>query len=124
VLTVPALRPSNTPPGTLRQQWADLYDTGKLWFPPGAILTTAAFAQIAWITRQSGGAWRPWVVAAASIFATIPFTVLVMMGGIKELRVCEESKVPHLVKKWNRQNWVRAGFYAVGFGAAVWAVCV
>jgi predicted lysophospholipase L1 biosynthesis ABC-type transport system permease subunit len=104
VLTVPALRLSTTPPDTLRQQWADLYDIGKLWFPPGAIVTSAAFAQIAWLTRQSGGIWKPWVFAAASIFATIPFTVLVMMGGIKELRICEESKVPGLVSKWNRQS--------------------
>jgi hypothetical protein len=47
-----------------------------------------------------------------------------MMGGIKELRICEESKVPGLVSKWNRQNWVRAGVYAVGFATAVWTACV
>jgi hypothetical protein len=104
----------------VQRQWAALYDSGKRSFPPAAILTSAAFAEVAWVTRD-----KAWVVAATATVAIIPYTFAFMMGNIRELTGCvDKDKLPVLVKRWAWLNLGRSVLLGVAFGTAVWKVCL
>ena len=117
---------TTTPPAILQRQWQALYDSGKTWFPPTVVLTSAAFARVAWLARQGGGAnWEPWAVSAAATVAIIPFTLLVMMPDIRRLEEAQgkDKNLPGLIAKWSWLNMVRTGLHAVAFGTSLWTVC-
>jgi len=120
---------ATTPPVILQRQWQALYDSGKTWFPPTVVLTSVAFAEVAWLTRRGGahyGAWEPWAVSATATVAIIPFTLLFMMPDIRQLeeaRGKENNNLPGLLANWSWLNMVRAGLHAVAFGTSLWMVC-
>ena len=71
-------------------------------------------------------------MAGAATFATLPWTILVMMGGIQRLLNLNESEVERekagkdevvrLLKQWRWMNNVRSALALVGGLVGLWSL--
>ncbi|KAL7275494.1 hypothetical protein RUND412_001552 [Rhizina undulata] len=116
---------------TILSQWIYLFNSGKRTFPPLAIFTSLAFSYVAWKEHQiDSPIWVNYAVSSACTVAIIPFTLVAMMGNIKQLQkkgkaiknrekmgdeVRGEPSTEELVKRWASLNLVRGVMHAVAF---------
>ncbi|KDR69945.1 hypothetical protein GALMADRAFT_145000 [Galerina marginata CBS 339.88] len=115
------------PAKTLQTQWQHIYDSGKLFYPPLATLTSSAYLYLAY---NSPNTRQFYLVAALFAIGMVPYTVLTMTGNLKkiqtEIRAEEESLVlPRLrgdIATWAKLNYGRAALQFVAFAAGIWAV--
>ncbi|KAF2171010.1 hypothetical protein M409DRAFT_51244 [Zasmidium cellare ATCC 36951] len=107
-----------------------VYNRGAVIAVPGALVASTAFGYLAYTTHNSTHRWL-FTTGAILTFGVLPFTRLVMYGGIQRLieisgssTVQERSgaEVTKSLKAWTVQNWVRCGMMlTAGFAGLVTA---
>lgn len=149
VLAVPGLLNASpsVAPQALAQQWAGIYNPGKVLGPRFAMLASLGYGYLAY--HRSGGrgggggagtgAWAlaPFAGAAALTLAIAPWTVLVMDGTNQALlRVAEgggagavvgeeekkKREVAELLARWKGLNLVRSLFPLAGAVIGFWGL--
>lgn len=119
------------PPSISTPIFAGVYYRGAALIIPTTLISSAAFAYLAYgIPAQR----TVYSTAAAAVFVILPMTKIVMFPGIHRLieiskqsgveqeKAGQSGEVLRLLKVWNAQNCVRAAFTLAGGVAGLWAV--
>lgn len=102
-------------PETTPRAWQEIYRRGADLMPKVAGSVMLAYAYAAYDAHRAGGVWSGYAAAAVSVFAIVPFTVIVM----KYTNTClhkmadgrEEAKawkLHNLLRQWNILNLTRS----------------
>ena len=101
------------------KQWAPSYKRATVMQVSLALVSTAAG-----VGRGVGGGESIWYLAAALIFAVIPFTVVVVLPTNNRLlapgRDLGSSETQRLLEKWGRLHAVRSALSLMAFVLFVW----
>ncbi|KZV71139.1 hypothetical protein PENSPDRAFT_752003 [Peniophora sp. CONT] len=128
-------------PLSLLRAFERFYNRGKAAVPPFATLSAASFtyaalraSSVPFVTNRTfAAAHRSFLfgAAAALTIGILPYTLLVMIPGIKTLVKGAEDKLEAKklgsdraiggVVAWNAQNWVRGALPLVGCVLGTWA---
>jgi len=127
ILTLPILytRPSSISTSIFQE----LYSRGAVTLVPLSLFSASCSAVVAYLLPDQRGLWG---LAGLVTITQLPWTLLVMMGGIKRLNQIAESKeeqekagkeeVTGLLKEWAWMNVVRGGFALAGGLVGLWAL--
>lgn len=94
-----------------------VYNRGAVVAVPGALVASTAFGYLAY-TPKNATHRRLFTTGAILTFGVVPFTRLIMFGGIQRLIEISGSsamqersaaEVTKLLKIWTVQNWIRCG---------------
>lgn len=101
--------------------------------PPAAIAITASYLSVAYTCFSRGLEWRGFAGAGALTVGIVPFTLIFIMGHIKQLeRMMAEGKADKLrdaegleetrtaLSRWSRWNFARAMLPLLGSALGVW----
>lgn len=113
------------PAKTLQMQWQHVFDTGKRFFPPLNVGTSALYLYLAYNVPDA----RPlYLLSACCLMSIVPYTLAVMMPNIRKIQteIKEEDAQDVLrlrddIKTWTRLHYVRALMTGVAFLAGAWA---
>lgn len=130
ILAIPGLLAPTTPlpAQALAQQWASIYNNGKVLGPQTAVLSLLGYGYLLYTSRNDTTRWRKFAGAAALSIAIVPFTVLVMDGTNQALlRVASEGGVGEemvrvLLVRWKGFNLVRALLPFAGAVIGLWGL--
>ena len=106
-----------------------VYHRGAAFVLPTTLISAAALGYLAYSVPEHR---KSYATAAVLTVATQPWTVFVMMGGIKRIiaigasaveqeKVGAKGEVAKLIGTWVAQNFVRAGSTLVGGLVGLWA---
>ena len=102
------------------KQWAPSYKRATVMQ-----VSLALVATVAGIGRGLGGDELLWYLAAALIFAVIPFTLIVVLPTnnrpLAPGRDPASAETQRLLEKWGRLHAVRSGLSLMAFVLFVWA---
>jgi hypothetical protein len=127
-LTLPILY--SRPPSVSTPIFEELYTRGGVALVPLGIFSASCSAIVAYSIPTQRTLWG---AAALATIGQLPWTVLIMMPGIKKLNAVAESskeaqekadkeEVTGLLKEWAWMNIVRGGFAFVGGLVGIWAL--
>lgn len=139
LLGIPGLlsAPSPASPRSLAQQWAGIYNRGKVLGPQTAVLSLLGYGYLAYTSSSSSNgplaSRSAWFVGAAALgLAIVPFTVLVMdptnqallraAGAQGPGEKVEETAVRALLERWRRLNLARSILPLVGATLGLWGL--
>lgn len=123
VLAVPGLLSTTLPVSTqgLAQQWAGIYNRGKVLGPQTALLSLLGYAYLAYQQRSQGRPWHVFAGAAAFTIGIVPFTGIFMAPTNQALLQAAEGAsslgseaVSQLLHKWKDLNLIRSLFPLAG----------
>ncbi|TVY22928.1 Noranthrone monooxygenase [Lachnellula hyalina] len=128
LIALPRILESPTP--LLIQQWKNMFESGKFFMPPIALLSSSMLFYLASQARSPKSVLsedRFWGYVAAGVLALsiVPYTLLFMNGTNSRLLVGEkevESTVRELVRKWGRLNLGRSVLLVGSLGVGAWSV--
>ncbi|KAF8847928.1 DUF1772-domain-containing protein, partial [Acephala macrosclerotiorum] len=126
LLTLPTLY--SLPPSTSTPIFSQLYYRGAASLVPLGLFS----ASCSLLTAYLHPAQRTlWAIAGVATLSQTPWTLLVMMPGIKRLNGIAESEVERekvrreevegLLRQWTWMNFVRGGMPLVGAVCGLWA---
>jgi len=102
------------------RQWAPSYKRAT-----AMQVSLALVATVAGLGRGIGGGELVWYLAAALIFAVMPFTVIVVLPTNNRLlapgRDLASAETQRLLEKWGRLHAVRSVLSLMAFVLFVWA---
>lgn len=123
-LAIPGLLSTNAavPTQMLAQQWAGIYNRGKVLGPQAAAISLLGYGYLMYDRSRQGRGWGKYVGAAALTVGIIPFTAFFMdntnqallgvaAGGAGTL---SSEAVRELLVKWRVLNLVRSLFPLAG----------
>lgn len=114
---------SDLPPQQSTPIFKNITTSGFYTVYPAILISSAASATL-WNFSHSAEVKRLHLIAALSTFATIPYSGLVMLSGVKRLlRISEDRELQlkteqnlearQLLRKWSRQSVITTIFYVV-----------
>lgn len=126
-LTLPILY--RLPTATSTTIFTEFYHRGTATVLPFVVASTLSSATVAYLVPAQRSAH---ILAGAATFATLPWTIVVMMRGIQRLLKLDESEVDRekagkeevvrLLKQWRWMNNVRSVLALVGGVVGVWGL--
>ncbi|PSR94190.1 hypothetical protein BD289DRAFT_363871 [Coniella lustricola] len=123
ILAVPGLLSTTSPvhPQSIAQQWAGIYNRGKVLGPQTAVLSLLGYTYLAYQNKSQGRPWHVFVGAAVISIAIVPFTIVVMNPTNQALLQAAEGAnnlgseaVSQLLLKWKDLNLMRSFFPLAG----------
>lgn len=130
------------------QQWHLAYNRGKAYMPPFAGAIALSYFWLSYAHRARQLEWRGFAAAGALTVGIVPFTLLLIMGNIRQLEAAmvaveggggdddvdvdvdaktaaaaaaaADREARGLLTTWSRLNLARAMLPLVGTVAAVW----
>lgn len=123
----------NQPASVSTPIFSGVYYSGAAFVLPTNVLSTAAFAYLAYAIPAQRATYG---AAGAAVFAILPWTIMIMSPGIDRLiavskgtaaeqqKAGENGEVVKLLKAWTAQNWVRVGMTFAGGVAGLYAAVV
>lgn len=133
LLAIPGLLSTTTPVPTqlLAQQWAGIYNRGKVLGPQTAVLAVFGYGYLAYERSSRGVGWAKFAGAAALTLGIVPFTVIFMDPTNQALLkvaagagVIGEGALSDLLLKWKGLNLVRSIFPLAGAVLGFWGLMV
>ncbi|KAF3762269.1 DUF1772-domain-containing protein [Cryphonectria parasitica EP155] len=137
ILAVPGLLSFSTSSTTspistqaLAQQWAGIYNRGKVLGPQAAALSLLGYGYLAYAQHRSrGSGWQLFVGAAALTVGIVPFT-LVFMDATNQVLLEVASgaatvgseALEGLLLRWKDLNLVRSFFPLAGAVVGLWGL--
>lgn len=131
-IAIPGLIGSTSPVTTqaLAQQWAGMYNRGKVLGPQVAVLSMLGYGYLVYQRKsQNQPGWGMFAGAAALTLGIVPFTLLFMDTTVQSLlRVAEgtsvlgETAVKELLVRWKGLNLVRSLFPLAGGVLGFWSL--
>jgi len=119
--TIPSILSASPPPGVLQKQWASVYNQGKKFVPPAAILNGSLFGYL-----YAKGEGVGWLVAAGCSAGIVPYTFMFMfpnIGRIEGWKKGDDDAEGVALKKdvalWGRMHAVRAVMLLTAFGVVI-----
>lgn len=131
VLAIPGLLSTSSPVGAqlLAQQWAGIYNRGKVLGPQAAVLSLLGYGWLVYDRRSRGLPWTTFVGAAALSLGIVPFTVIFMdptnqalLGVAGGATALGETAVQALLVEWKGLNLVRSLFPLAGAVLGLWGL--
>ncbi|KAI3399970.1 hypothetical protein diail_5126 [Diaporthe ilicicola] len=125
VLAIPGLLSTSSPVSTqiLAQQWAGLYNRGKVLGPQAAAVSLLGYGYLMYDRSRQSRGWGKYVGAAALTVAIVPFTkffmdetnqaLLGVAAGAAGSSLSSEA-VRELLGRWKGLNLVRSLFPLAG----------
>ncbi|KAF7561944.1 hypothetical protein G7046_g2192 [Stylonectria norvegica] len=108
-------------PETAARAWGVIFNRGIAVLPPLAVASAVGYLYAAYRTRQDGGIWKGFAVAAALTVGIVPYTMIflnginyVLLDFLKGTKVLEQGDVLRLVGRWGVLNLGRCLFPLAG----------
>lgn len=128
--SVPGLMAASVPSRELAEQWAAIYNRGKVTAPPVAVASLAAYAFLAYELKNGGQLnWERYGLAGALTAGIIPFTLIGMAstngalmqvaGGATSL---SDDATRSLLLRWQGLNLVRSMLPLAGAVLGLWTL--
>lgn len=130
-LAIPGLLSTNSavPPQMLAQQWAGIYNRGKVLGPQAAVISLLGYGYLMYDRSRQSRGWGKYAGAAALSLGIIPFTGILMAETNRALLAAaaggpgaslSSEAVRELLGRWGVLNFVRSLFPLAGALLAVY----
>lgn len=133
LLAIPGLLSTTTPVPNqlLAQQWAGIYNRGKVLGPQTALFGLLGYSYLAYERNSRGLSWSKFLWAAGLTLGIVPFTVIFMdptnqallqvaVGGVGA--ATGEEALRELLIKWKDLNLMRSSFPLAGAALGLWGL--
>lgn len=117
VLAIPGLlsTTSSVPTQLLAQQWAGIYNRGKLLGPQAAVLSLLGYGYLMYDRSRQRRGWGVYLGAMALTIGIVPYTLIFMdrtnqalLGVAEGANVLGAEAVRELLVRWKGLNLVRS----------------
>lgn len=134
LLAIPGLVSTTTPVPTqlLAQQWAGIYNRGKVLGPQTALFGLLGYSYLAYERNSRGLSWTKFLWAAGLTLGIVPFTAIFMdptnqallqvAAGGSVGAATGEGALCELLVKWKGLNLVRSIFPLAGAAFGLWGL--
>lgn len=117
LLAVPGLLSTSSPaPGQLlAQQWAGIYDRGKVLGPQAAVVSLLGYGYLVYDRSRQDRGWGVYAGAMALTIGIVPFTLAFMaptnqalLGAAEGASTLQSAAVRELLVRWKGLNLARS----------------
>ncbi|KAK7743478.1 hypothetical protein SLS53_004012 [Cytospora paraplurivora] len=117
ILAVPGLlsTSSSVPSQLLAQQWAGIYNRGKVLGPQAAVVSLLGYGYLVYDRSRQNRGWGDYVGAMALTIGIVPFTLIFMdrtnqalLGVAEGASTLQSEVVRELLVRWKGLNLVRS----------------